>query len=513
MRSRLRSRSRRSGWLGAGALAAALPLLLVASSAVAAAPEPDRTAPGGGFMSGLWMGSASGTASVSMRDIRSIIGASTGDAQWLTGAGVGIAMIDTGVAPVPSLPAAQVVNGPDLSFESQSNELRYLDTYGHGTHMAGIMVGYDMTVGFRGLAPRSKLTSIKVGTSNGAADVTQVIAAIDWVVKNKDHDPAYPIRVLNLSYGSGGTAPYWSDPLQYAVEQAWFNGIVVVVAAGNFGNDTMRLTNPATDQFAIGVGATSTNNTVDTADDSLATFSNQAKLEKGLDVLAPGSSVVSLRVPGSNVDESYPGARVGDKQFRGSGTSQAAAVTSAAVALLLQKRPSLTPDQVKELLRHSGPFVFGGAAAGRGYRQVNVNAMLAAQPPTVAQPYMKSVGTGTVETARGTSKVVDKDKALSGENTPFGPFNSATWAALAAKKTSWSGGQWLGYRLAADGWTGSSFASKTWGAAAWGGSTWSGSAWADPDWSGRYWSGRYWSGDEWSGRYWSSDDWSAAYWG
>ena len=182
------------------------------------------------------MGTTTSFPTTTLADVRTIIGASSGAAAKLTGAGVGIALIDTGVAPVPGLPATQIVNGPDLSFESQSPDLRYHDTYGHGTHMAGIMVGNDAPTGNVGIAPEAKLTSIKVGTSNGAVDVSQIIAAIDWVVKHRNDDPANPIRVINLSYGAGGIPALLDRPAAFAsVEQAWKAGIVVVAAAGNTG--------------------------------------------------------------------------------------------------------------------------------------------------------------------------------------------------------------------------------------------------------------------------------------
>src|SRR5690349_6856353 len=127
----------------------------------------------GGRWSGLWM--ASGTATTTpttLASVRTIIGASSGTAATLTGKGVGVALIDTGITPVAGLPAAQVVNGPDLSFESQAPALSYLDAYGHGTHMAGIIVSNDPATGSKGIAPGAKLTSVKVGTANGAVDVS-----------------------------------------------------------------------------------------------------------------------------------------------------------------------------------------------------------------------------------------------------------------------------------------------------------------------------------------------------
>src|SRR4029450_11168649 len=121
-------------------------------------------------------------------------------------------------------------------FESQAANLRYLDTYGHGTHMAGIIVGNDSASGLKGVAPKAKLNSIKIRTAPGAVDVTQMVAALDWVVKHRSDDPANPIRVVNLSYGSGGNPPTWTDPLQFAVEEAWQAGIAVGGAGTDHGH-------------------------------------------------------------------------------------------------------------------------------------------------------------------------------------------------------------------------------------------------------------------------------------
>jgi serine protease AprX len=487
-----------------------VPALLM--SMVAAPVDTPRP---GGDWSGLWLSSdAATTSGTTLNAVRTIIGADSGAAASLTGAGVGVALIDTGVAPVPGLPAARIVNGPDLSFESQAAGLRYLDTYGHGTHMAGIIVGNDPTTGTRGLAPGAKLTSLKLGTANGAVDVSQVIAAVDWVVAHRNDDPANKIRVLNLSYGSGGSPYIWSDPLVYAVQRAWKAGIVVVAAAGNDGNSSPRLANPASDQFSIAVGAATTKGTLTTADDALSTFTNMSTAEKIPELMAPGASIVSLRVPGSNIDNSYPGARVGSTLFRGSGTSQAAAVTSAAAALLLQARPTMTPDQVKSALR-GNTYVPNGIAAARGIFEINVNIALSRSPAAAyVQNYGLSSATGTLDDARGSSRVVNNNVALSGQNTVFGPFDTAGWATATTAGTAWSGGSWMGRKIAGDGWTGTSFASKTWAATTWTGQPWSGSSatWIDPAWSGRFWAAGAWSAGAWTGRFWASEDWATSAW-
>src|SRR5690606_22889331 len=136
--------------------------------------------------------------------------------------------------PVPGLD--HVIHGPDLSFDSQIDGLLHLDGYGHGTHMAGIIGGRGVQGAggpdLVGIAPDVDLYSIKVGSHSGAVDVTQVIAAIDWVSQHADE---LGIRVLNLSYGTDSVQAWQVDPLAYAVETAWRRGVVVVVSGGNDG--------------------------------------------------------------------------------------------------------------------------------------------------------------------------------------------------------------------------------------------------------------------------------------
>ncbi|GAA0798472.1 hypothetical protein Sya03_48640 [Spirilliplanes yamanashiensis] len=487
---------------------------MLAAGLIVAPGSAATAAPAAGHWTG-WLGSTGADPATTLAQVRTLIGASSGTAATLTGKGVGVALIDTGVAPVPGLPATRIVNGPDLSFESQADNLRYLDAYGHGTHMAGIIVANDTATGTKGLAPDVKLTSIKVGTSNGTVDVSQVIAAVDWVVEHKNDDAANPIKVINLSYGSGGTPSNWNDSLGFAVEKAWRSGIVVVAAAGNDGNSYGSLANPAMNEWVLSVGAVATKGTTTVADDHLTTFTNLPTGGKQVNVLAPGVSILSLRDPGSYIDTTYSTARSGETLFRGTGTSQAAAVTSAAVAMILQSKPSATPDQVKDWLIKSAVYVPNGIAATMGLKEINVNAALGRSGTTVLpQAWSRSNGSGTLDAARGDSRVLFDDVPLSGERAVWGPLSTATWAAKAGATDSWTGGNWMGYRVAGDGWTGTSFASKTWAASAWSNSKpWTGAtSWSDPDWSARTWSARTWSARTWSARTWSSDDWSSSVW-
>src|SRR5437660_8091493 len=127
------------------------------------------------------------TAPTTLDQVSSAIGADRVRARGYDGSGIGVAVIDSGVAPVQGLSGSgKVVNGPDLSFESQSPDYQYIDTFGHGTHMAGIIAGNDGSSGpFRGVAPGARIINLKVGTHDGATDVSQVVAGINWVTEHK----------------------------------------------------------------------------------------------------------------------------------------------------------------------------------------------------------------------------------------------------------------------------------------------------------------------------------------
>ncbi len=447
----------------------------------------------------------------------------------VTGRGVDVALIDTGVSPVAGLNnPTKVVNGPDLSFESQHANTRYLDGYGHGTHMAGIIAGRDAEVvagkeddadHFVGMAPDARIVNVKVASADGGADVSQIIAAIDWVVQHRN-DAGLNIRVINLSYGTHSTQPYTVDPLAYAVENAWRKGIVVVVAAGNDGADN-RLNMPAANPHVLAVGAVDHLGTQSPNDDVTESFTNSGTADRRPDLIAPGKSVVSLRTPGSYSDLTHPeGLVTGDaahRFFRGSGTSQATAMVSGAAALLLQARPQLTPDQVKYLLRSTAdPLASDDPAQGAGVLDVHA-ALRAATPSTTlaAQHWPAATGTGTLEAARGGSHVVDPTNGtvLSGEVDAMGnPWDARSWREATAAGTAWSAGTWNGRT-----WTGSDWSGSSWTARSWRAATWSGNSWAGGDWLARSWRGDVWTSDGWStmsvpSRSWSQDTWGARSW-
>jgi subtilisin family serine protease len=443
-------------------------------------------------------------------------------AGW-TGRGVDVALIDSGVAPVTGLNSSgKVIHGPDLSFDSQAPNLAYLDTFGHGTHMAGIIAGDDdPTVtpsataaqsNFMGMAPDSRLVSVKVADASGATDISQIIAAIGWVVQHR-YDGGMNIRVLNLSFGTDGTQDYRVDPLAYAAEVAWRTGIVVVVAGGNAGFGSSKLNNPAYDPFLLAVGADDSKGTTATSDDQVPSFSSSGDGTRGPDLIAPGKSIVSLNDAGSSVDLAYPSARVGTRSLRGSGTSQAAAVVSGAAALLAQQRWGASPDQIKALLTSTGTSIPGASAAMQGHGLVNLSAARTATLPTAVQTFQASTGTGSLEAARGSAHLVDNGVTLQGERDIFGAsFNSSQTATASAQLYAWQAGWWSGSHWAGDYMSGDHWLTTTWSGATWGGTAWSSIAWSSNRWSSNRWSGTGWSSSRWSSSRWSGDGWSSAGW-
>ena len=353
-----------------------------------------------------------------------------------------------------------------------------------------------------------------------------MIAAIDWVVQHA-HDPGFNIRVINLSYGTISGLPYQSDPLAYAAEQAWKHGIVVVAAGGNTGSapgNGRGLSDPAYDPYIIGVGAYNTMGTNNLLDDIVASYS--ARTDgcgscKDPDFVAPGTHMQGLRVPGSYIDQNHPEGVISDRYFRGSGTSEAAAITSGVVALLLEKYPDLTPDQVKGMLADSAQMIPGFDDNFQGSGAINLPALALEQDPnnrgwwrgSYAQNFQSANGIGSVEASRGSDHLTQNGVMLTGNQDIFGnPFNSRSMAQAEANASSWSGGWWNGSLWAGNSWSGSSWSSVAWTGSSWSGSSWSGSSWSGNSWSGSSWSGSSWSGSSWSGSSWSGDAWAGLGW-
>jgi serine protease AprX len=445
-----------------------------------------------------------------------------------TGKGIDIAIIDSGTAPVNGLSApGKVVFGPDLSFESQDPATRYLDTNGHGTHLAGIIAGRDDAAtgnygndvdNFLGMAPDARLVSIKVADSQGRTDVTQVIAAIDWVVQHKT-DNGMNIRVLLLAFSTNSTAPWEHDPLVFAAEEAWKHGIFVVISAGNDGpgsktSGTLGL--PAASPNLMTVGAADTLGTLELADDSVPEFSSGGTPVRRVDVVAAGAHVISLKAPNSYADRTFGATGAyGDRFFRGSGTSQSAAVMAGAAALVLQQRPSTTPQGLKDLFIASGTRLSKETIEVQGAGAVNLTTTLGKSTPTYSRigRVVWSDGTGALDASRGSQRLVHNGVELTGPIDIFGhAFDSKAMATLTSAASSWAGGTWNGNQWTASSWSASSWSASSWSASSWSASSWSASSWSASSWSASSWSASSWSASSWSASSWSASSWSASSW-
>jgi len=248
-------------------------------------------------------------------------GASTAWAGGASGAGVTVAVLDTGVAPVPDL-AGRVVAGPDFSSEHDSTR----DSYGHGTVMAGIVAGdgtasRDRAEGaYVGMAPEATILSVKVAGRHGATDVSTVLAALQWIASSAS---THGIRVVNLSWGTSAQQSAVVDPLNYAVQRVWRRGVVVVVAAGNRGPTAGAVDKPGDDPMVITAGAYDDGHDTVLSNDTVPDWSSRGPTVDDVrkpDVVAPGRTLVSTVDPRSLVAQENPDALVAPGYIVGSGS-------------------------------------------------------------------------------------------------------------------------------------------------------------------------------------------------
>jgi serine protease AprX len=278
------------------------------------------------------------------------------------------------------------------------------------------------------------------------------------------------IRVINLSVGVPDIG-YQNDPLAAAIEKAWSACITVVASAGNDG--TPGLTLPAADPYAIAVGAVDNHNTTTSSDDTVAAFSNTGNSKRNPDLVAPGTHLVGLRDAGGFIDNTYGATgQVGDTFFRGSGTSQAAAVVSGAAALIISQHPDLNPDVVKALLMDSAKPLPGASTAQQGAGALNLTAA-----------YNHSLNWVYANWPHATN---------------WDQFTTQQWGG------TWSNNVWQSPTYSpTTGGEGGTLSASRWTASRWTTSRWTGSIWSGSIWSGSIWSGSIWSGSIWSGSSWS----------
>lgn len=292
-----------------------------------------------------------------------------------TGAGVTVAVVDSGVASQSEIATNLVAVNVNETATSAA------DTHGHGTHVTGIISGRDGGGNYIGVAPNARVVSVKICDDTGAAHDADLLRGLAWCYNNR---AAYNIRAVNLSVSSSVPESYQTSPICAAVEQLWFAGVVVVVAAGNRGTAAdATWYAPTNDPYAIAVGAADDNMTNSPGDDSLAVFSGRGMTQDNVskpDIVAPGRRIYSVLASAtSTIAAEYPDRIAPDgKHIRLSGTSMAAPVVTGAVALILERYPNLTPDQVKWLLRRTWRgYGSGSNANAAGVAMVDPNSALA----------------------------------------------------------------------------------------------------------------------------------------
>ncbi|AIQ57599.1 S8 family peptidase [Paenibacillus borealis] len=299
----------------------------------------------------------------------------------LTGKGINIAVLDTGVYPHPDL--TRPVNRI-LAFKDYINHRKCpYDDNGHGTHITGDAAGngWSSKGKYKGPAPEAGIVGIKVLDKNGDGYDSTIIKAIEWCIARRKK---LKLRILSMSFGGPVSPSAKDDILVQAVEKAVKAGLTVVIAAGNSGPGRRTVESPGISPSAITVGAVNDRRTVTQKDDRIAVYSSRGPAPGGKvkpDLVAPGDSVISLRAPGSQLVRELPGNKVGKKYFKLSGTSISTPIVSGAAAQLLQLRPCLTPCQVKALLkRNAFPLGLKPNTAGSGEIDVRFLKRRASKP-------------------------------------------------------------------------------------------------------------------------------------
>jgi serine protease AprX len=340
------------------------------------------------------------------------------------GAGVTIAQVDTGVALRSELPgivaSVDLVGAYDPTFAPTGS----VDPHGHGTHVAGIMIGnggHSENGNLRGIAPDASLVSIRVLNGLGYGTSSSLLAGLQWALAHKDD---YGIRVLNLSLGHPVYEPPQFDPLVEAVDALWDAGVVVVCSAGNNGRQGHgTISSPCNSRKVITVGALNDRKSFPLQDDAVATYSSRGptryELASKPDLLAPGNKIWSTRAPGSTLDNDMPGNRKAGnpstpadvEYFELSGTSMAAPMVSGAAALLLEQDPTLAPATVKARLMLSARKASVGDPFATGAGALDIVAALhetgqvpqAPSPLVIVESGASGVGSAhpTPETANG----------------------------------------------------------------------------------------------------------------
>lgn len=396
----------------------------------------------------------------------------------VTGRGIGIAVVDSGVSNHPDL-AGRIVAAIDFTSTTPTVSTTPLgDPGGHGTHVAGLAAGDGSSSGgaYTGTAPQANIIDVRVIDANGFSNVSTLLRGMQWILANR---LTYNIRVVNMSLGGTPLGSYKTDPLATAAEILTFANITVVVAAGNTGPTAGTIASPAYDPYVVTVGAVDDNGTALPSDDTIAFFSSCGPTAFDSigkpDLVAPGRKMISLRVPGSTLDGLYPdrqivaaGATVAD-YFRLSGTSMAAPVVAGIAALMLERNPTLGAEQVKHRLKTTAAVVPGSLPDGAGAGIVDALQAVLSVDPTFE--YTSSRVTDQFATdmfgyLRG-QPITWRDPAFNGGVDSLGrAWTAITWDNIAWDQIAWDNIAWDAFNWSNIAWDTVSTASIAWDSAA-----------------------------------------------
>ena len=369
---------------------------------------------------------------------------------------------DGSVAPAPGIAFIDSgVNGADASdFGSRvvasvdfcslcTDKGSGADLEGHGTMVAGIAAGSGSD--FPGVSQGSPIVSVRVADANGESMESDVIAAANWVLANKD---TYGIKVVNISMAGTSPASFRFDPLDQAVEKLWFSGVVVVAAAGNFGTGAPvdMSAAPGNDPFIITVGALDQNQTADPLDDTVAPWSAFGHTADGFskpDISAPGRYLMMPVPMDSTIANAVPDRVLMPGYMWMSGTSFAAPVVSGAAAQLLAQHPDWTPDQVKGALMLTATYLSGAQSTSAGVGEVDAASAAAL--------------TGTPPNPNENLDAFVSSNSLTGAPV----FDQAAWSSAVASNAAWSSAAWSSAAWSSAAWASAAWASAAWSSAAW----------------------------------------------
>jgi len=396
----------------------------------------------------------------------------------VTGRGVGVAVVDSGVYAHPDL-AGRIVAAIDFtSLAPTVSNIPLSDLGGHGTHVAGLIAGDGTRSAglYTGIAPNANIIDVRVIDANGSSNVSIILRGLQWILANRT---TYNIKVVNMSLGATPTGSYKSDLMATAAEILNFAGVNAVVSAGNTGPLAGTITTPATDPYVITVGALDDNATPLLADDLMATFSSRGKtffdrLAKP-DLVAPGRKMVSLRSPGSELDSLFPDRQVtvlgapSADYYKLSGTSMAAPVVAGTIALMYERNPTLSPAQVKKRLKSTVTPLAFGTTLDRGAGLVN------------AYRAVSSVDAGREYSSDRVSDAFAKDMKKFIQGQQFVWRDLAYNGGVDSGGVSWEGVTWENVRWDAVTWENLTWEGFTWEGVTWEGVTWETVTWQSTD--------------------------------